>query len=640
MCFRLAIAACLCCASALLAADVPQLRTDLATRRAPLVIESPGAHYYWKSNDVGGTAQLLTLFCRACGGAEVQPEDVPLVAVLRDTLGDSDPQNDRVTDVWLLTFSRPGIGQRILAAVPFFYWRVGSGSDKVKYNPPPLLDLNAPQHPVLRDIERDILQWTLFDPMTTAVRATSRAYRANQTDYERLHLEEAIGYLREAPVSTGDAALTRAQLDTVVARLELRKRLLGGLVTDRHAARLGEEASFEVQSVRSRNWELLRQCASRTGLFFQPLSLAGGPKQYAILWFPLGSSFRPSSSLSAVWKLLGIKNPWTDERLNDWHGPVFSRVLDSHGALVTPGHSGRALQLVPLAVYSLNYPRNPLLLVDFRGERRVRHHEMLQRTINELTAGVIGVSHFTNWYYFVAADLYQFAARRHGKATDQAERLDCYSEFRVQLALDRHLDPGLRADIERRMDKLAINPLTATPQRELEAAKKRYHRLVFGSDDKGPVVARLNSQRRAEIAAFRESTAGRVRDALLHTATFGLYTRAARRSPANLATLDVERRITNQLNFLDSLLASGTPPEIACDASRIEASIAELQNLIPLVHSHRVESRARATLAQINEQTANAGIRKDAAVALANFGAAKPHYRASIPGIAAAETLR
>lgn len=616
------------------------MRTGVAVEQLPLSVPARG-HYYWKSNDVGNTAQLLTLFCRACAGTEARPDDVPLVAVLRDTLGDDDPQNDRVTDVWLLTYSRPGIGQRILAAVPFFYWRIGRGSDRVKSDPPPLLDLNAPQHPMMREIERDLLQWTLFDPMTTAVRATSRAYRANETDYERLHLEEAIGYLREAPVSAGEGELTRAQVNTIIARLELRKRLLGGLVTDRRAASVGQEAAFEEQRVRSRNWELLRECASRSGLFFEPFSLAGGAQQYAMLWFPLGGSFQPSSSLAAVWKLLGIKNPWTDGRLKDWHGPVFQRVLDSHGALAPAGHSGKAVTLVPLAVYGLTYPGNPLLLVDFRGERHVRRHEMLQRTINELTAGIIGVSHFTNWYYFAAADLYDFAARRHGKPTDQAERLDCYSRFRVQLALDRHLDPALRAGIVQRLDKLAINPLTATPQREIEAAKARYKRLVYDSDDKGPVLVRLNNQRRAEIAVFRESTAARVRDALLHTATFGLYTRAARHSPANLATLDIERRVTHQLNFLDSLLAAGTPPEIACDAALIQDSVADLRTLIPFVQSRRVEQHARATLAQLDEQTASAAIKTSTAVALTSFGNESRPYHGSVPGVAAApEALR
>ena len=53
--------------------------------------------YYWKSELVDGTAQLLTLFCRPCGLSHDGGRDVPLVSVLRDTLGDNEAENDRVS---------------------------------------------------------------------------------------------------------------------------------------------------------------------------------------------------------------------------------------------------------------------------------------------------------------------------------------------------------------------------------------------------------------------------------------------------------------------------------------------------------------------------------------------------------------
>ena len=202
----------------------------------------------------------------------------------------------------------------------------------------PLFDLTAPVHPVLSEVGRDILQWTMLDPMTTPIRATSRAYRTNEIDHERLHLEEAIGYLREAPVSDDESALTKAQLDTVIARLELRKRLLGGLVSERRAARLGEEFGFEQERIRSRNWELLRQCAEKTGLIFEPLNVGGTTGQYAMLWFPLQHPPEATgTSISPIWKLLNIKNPWIDTRLHDWHGPTYNRALDENGSLLPEG---------------------------------------------------------------------------------------------------------------------------------------------------------------------------------------------------------------------------------------------------------------------------------------------------------------
>jgi len=129
--------------------------------------------------------------------------------------------------VWLLCYSHVNFGQRILSAVPFFYWRVGQGSKSVDAgNTAPLFNLNAPRRPVTSELERNLLQWAAFDPMITPVRATSRAYRSNQVEYERDHLEETISYLRQAPVSERDSALTRTQLDTVITRLEFRKSLL------------------------------------------------------------------------------------------------------------------------------------------------------------------------------------------------------------------------------------------------------------------------------------------------------------------------------------------------------------------------------------------------------------------------------
>src|SRR4051812_41467296 len=42
----------------------------------------------------------------------------------------------------------------------------------------------------------------------------------------------------------------------------------------------------------------------------------------------------------------------------------------------------------------------------------------------------------------------------HGNPVDQAARLDCYSRFRVDLALDHELDPVFRKEMERHLDSL------------------------------------------------------------------------------------------------------------------------------------------------------------------------------------------
>ena len=49
-----------------------------------------------------------------------------MVTVLRDTLGDGNPENDRLRYLWAMTYTRPSLKQRVLGAVPFLYTRVGN----------------------------------------------------------------------------------------------------------------------------------------------------------------------------------------------------------------------------------------------------------------------------------------------------------------------------------------------------------------------------------------------------------------------------------------------------------------------------------------------------------------------------------
>src|SRR5215213_304942 len=81
---------------------------------------------------VGRDAELLTVFGSLNGlkddeGSREQTRaapgdsEVPLVCILRDTLGDANPENDRLRYVWMLTYTRPTALQRAASAVPFLY---------------------------------------------------------------------------------------------------------------------------------------------------------------------------------------------------------------------------------------------------------------------------------------------------------------------------------------------------------------------------------------------------------------------------------------------------------------------------------------------------------------------------------------
>src|SRR5579884_2613867 len=76
---------------------------DYARSHTAEAVENQQTRYYWKSVTAGNSAQLLTLFCSGCD-RRASKSDIPLVSVLRDTLGDSDPKNDRLSYVWLLSY--------------------------------------------------------------------------------------------------------------------------------------------------------------------------------------------------------------------------------------------------------------------------------------------------------------------------------------------------------------------------------------------------------------------------------------------------------------------------------------------------------------------------------------------------------
>ena len=582
---------------------------------------------YWAVSPVGQTAELLTLFTRSEGDA-IEERDLPVVSLLRDTLGDSVRENDRILYVWLLPSVSRSMRQRILAGIPFFYWRLGKGPENVSSRDlRPLLDLNTPQHPVMSEVRRSLLQWTAFDPLTMPVRASSRMYRSNDSDAQRMKLEEAITYLRSAPTGEGNGSIpTSEQLNTVIARLELRKQFLGGLFDDKAASVYGMESQFEAERIRSRNWELLRQCAEKTGLYFESISLGAQKDQYGLLWFPQGEKRNPTgTSLKPIWKLLNIKDPWADEHLN--------RRAALYGRPDGPD-TDSATDYVPLALYSLNYPKFPLLLVNFRDEQQVRRREVAQRAINEVTAGVIGISHITNWYYYAGSMLYNLLWSRHGVAVDQAARLDCYSQFRAQLASDKSLDPQLRDVLMKQVDRLLVNPLEVPVDRKAKLADAHFAEIQSASAEDGALLKRLNNERRAELAAFGQGRGAHLVQGALHMATFGRYTQRVSRDKLLLSTLDRERRVLYRLDFLDGLVKQGTQPEVAYKTAQIQESVADLNTLMTQVSSPRIRERAVTTLDRLKSLSRDAGLQAECAVALLALHQTPGAVRAeSTPGI-------
>ena len=180
--------------------------------------------------DVPGGAELITVQAKLIGlESDKNDKWIPLVSILRDTLGDDHPENNRLRYVWPLTYTRPTLKQKLAAAIPFFYTRIGN-KDGTTRTPPPALDLAAPESDVWNKMFWAALQNILLDPYGTPIKASTGSYRRNTSDYRKSHIIRALSVLSLYEAVEGESALSKSEMATIQARLFLTNKTFGGLV--------------------------------------------------------------------------------------------------------------------------------------------------------------------------------------------------------------------------------------------------------------------------------------------------------------------------------------------------------------------------------------------------------------------------
>jgi hypothetical protein len=468
-----------------------------------------------------GGAELLTVFATVPD----QPEAVPLVSVLRDTLGDTDPANDRLRYIWTLTSATPSLLQRAAAAVPFFYFRANLGKNADR-TPKSVIDLGDTAGSVWNSLAQQIIQVAAVDSNGAIIRATTRRYRTNLSDRRRVHLMESlavISQLEDEPEIR--ASFSESELLEIQARMNLAGQTLGGLVTESKLSEAYFKQRTTRQETRGHNWELLRQRAESNGLYFEPMGLGTSPT-HAMLWIAREDALDSKHSFNS--KFLGIANPYPDNRVLTWSGITVTR---------------NGLELIPLALYGLDYPKVPLLLVDFRNTYAPKRREMLARATSDILNGIIGYSKWGNWPYMAGSFLWNFTITRRGSATNGRQRLTAYSEVRRWLALDHDLSPELRRDLQERLEILGVNPLEESVSEEMRVAQHQYAALLKYAADPNGLTARLKKDRSDEMTTYKHKPAARAGLALARVATFGIYKHHESEQDAALATaLDRNRR--------------------------------------------------------------------------------------------------
>jgi hypothetical protein len=568
--------------------------------------------------EMPGGAELITVHAKLSGLASDKNDKwIPLVSILRDTLGDNNPENDRLRYVWPLTYTRPTAKQRLAAAIPFFYTRVGNKAGTSK-TPLPALDLAAPGSDVWNKMLWAALQNILLDTYGTPIKASTASYRRNTSDYRKSHIIRALSVLSLYEAVEGQSALSDAEMATIQARLLLTDKTFGGLVDDANLRGYYNKKTALIRDERAHNWELLRQRAEAESLYFEPLLMPDGSATHALLWVAKRDLTKQQGT-QYDGRFLNIANPWNDKRLLNWHGYVETRYFDADNQLVsgdTPG--AEAVEMIPLGIYGLDNPKIPMLLVDFRDSYNPKKREMSRRVLNDITRNVLSLSKFGNLPFFLGRTVFDFVTGRRGMDINQPSRLQTYSQLKLLLALNDSLEPDLRSEIGGRLETISLNPFENGLDAEANVALEQYAALVAFAKDPSGLAAKIERDRRAELMPLEHGRNAQIALRTLNVLTFGKYVH--REEPASdiEARLDIARRLQYHTRFLQEIAKSSAAVEITANLDEVRGSLRFLAE-----HGADAGSSAASATAKIFARTRDDETRRACLDSLSRIGNSK-----------------
>jgi hypothetical protein len=593
------------------AAKAPTASPPSSRRETPRVSQS---EFRVERLPIANGAELLTIFGKVNEDGRAM-SDVPLLSVARDTLGDANPENDRLRYVWMLTYAKPTLRQRLAAAVPFLYHRVGNKTNISTGPPPVLLDLAAADRNVGRRFVWFGLQHVLLDTNGLPLKLASRSYRRNWSDYYTAHVIQALSILsnydrtRLRPVDaeetiaslqpfdnqnsdrllfvtandvfsekTGGAASPGLPLITTADTIELRARLilsgnsLGFMVRPEKFRVVVEKDVVNSGDAVGHNWELLRQRAEAEGLYFEPLSMPDGAQTHAVLWIAKRDlAATPNRNFES--RFLNIANPWKDERLRRWQGYTETRDVDSANGPVTAGSGdARPLEMIPLAVYGLDKPKIPVLLVDFRDVLNPKKREVSGRALTEVASNVLSLSPLS-LPYFLGRTAFGWITSRRGMDFNQPTRLSSYSRLKLLLSLNSTIEPGLRAEIDRRLETVSPDPLTNDRTAEIQLARQQFDALLEFAKRPDGLAAKIERDRRAEMMPLKHGRVARFFFRLGNALTFGRYVHRETATPELIARMELARRVDYHLRFLREVTASTGQLEVTSNLNEVKRSL-------------------------------------------------------------------
>ncbi len=525
---------------------------------------------------VAGGSELITIFSRKeifDGPMQGPDDEIPLVSVLRDTLGDDIPENDRLRYLWMLTHTDPTFKQKLSAFIPFLYRRTVNKDKVGNEPPPPILDMNSPRQSHWDKVFWAVFKRLVFEDVGVALKASTLQYRQNQQNYRHTGIAAAAALISLYQEIEGEKLLSDQEMKDIQARLFLTEKPLGSFMQSENLERIYNKETSITRDYRGHNWELLRQYAERQGLYFDPLVMPDGSMRQAMLWVA-ASDLKANKGKAFDRRFLNIKNPWTDKSLANWKGYSEVRWYDSEDREVDPETpNAHPRTLIPLALYGLDHPKVPIILIDFRNNDNPRRREMSRRVLNDLTGNVLSLSKFGGLPFFLGRFVYDFVTGRRGADLNQASRLRSYSQLKLFIALEDSLDPGLKREMTERIESATLNPLQNDADIEARIAKAQYKNLMAYASDPTGLPKKIDDDRREEMSRFTHSGKVRALHSLGRFLTFGLYTHRETSTPERMAELDRRRQLDHHERFLREVAARSSDPVIDGQPEEVRRSL-------------------------------------------------------------------
>lgn len=556
-------------------AQEPVLNTPIANGATT---DDPSLPFSVETIKIEGGAELITIFYRMNGtfdkpDANGERRPVPLVSVLRDSLGDDIVENDQLRYLWMLTYTKPTTTQKLLSFIPFYYRRSASKTDAGTTIPPPIMKFGGGIGNFIEPIIWEMLTRSWFGAAGQKFKLIYGPQRGQRESYKRTALTEAATIVSMYMQVAEEEGLSTLELTDLQTRLGLTDKTFGGLMQQSNFHRANDKMHLEGTANRGQTRELLRRFTESAGLYFQPLVTPQGDAKHAIAWV-FKEDLIPNKDRVWEGRFLNIKSPWNDQRLLDWKGYSEVRWFDEESREVPEGTPGAVSKtLIPLAIYGLDFPKIPIILVDFRDLGNPKKREMTKRALDDVMGNIFSLSQGGGKALAYGRFIYDFVTGRRGTDLNQPSRVRSYSQLKMILAMDESLNEELRKEIAIRLENVSLNPLENDLAAEMNLARGQYRNLVEYARRPDGLPRKIQEERNREMTVAAHGGKLPLKYTIAHFLTFGLYDHRDKPTPELMAKADTKRQLDFHERRIRETAFYSVQPEVDANVNDLIKSL-------------------------------------------------------------------